>query len=295
MRYIKLGEGGAWLRECLQADQLLFQDLVPHEVAAGGDWDTARRLYGDDDRAQIGNDLREIRDFYKQPTDCLWITFGQGRLWWAFAEAEVTMRADGVRVRKTLKPWSCQDRAGRELLISDLSTSLTQTASYRRTICSVAAEAYLLRRLNAEADPLVERAEGLTADLTAVAGEMIAGLHWRDFEVLVDLIFSRSGWRRIAAVGGSGQPDSDLILQQAVTGERAFVQIKSKATAATLRDYLARFEAYPDMDRFFFACHSPAGRLEGPVDARVRLWLRPELAAQAMEAGLTGWLMDKRR
>ena len=133
------------------------------------------------------------------------------------------------------------------------------------------------------------------ADLTTAVGAVIADLHWRDFEVLVDLIFSRSGWRRVGAVGGSGQADSDLILQQAVTGERAFVQVKSKATPATLRDYQARFEEYPNMDRFFFACHTPRGPLEAPKDPRSYLWLRPELAAQAVDAGLVEWLLARRR
>ena len=225
----------------------------------------ARGIYEAAGRATITDDLREIRDFYEQPAECLWITFGRGRLWWAYSDPHVRLRDDGVRERATLAPWSCLDAQGRELRINDLSTSLTQTAAYRRTICSVTAlETYLLRRLNAEADAQVERVEGLMADLTTAVGTVIADLHWRDFEVLVDLIFARSGWRRVAAVGGSGQADSDLILQQAVTGERAFVQVKSKATPATLRDYQARFEDYPNMDRFFFACHTPRGPLEAP-------------------------------
>ena len=104
----------------------------------------------------------------------------------------------------TLAPWSCLDAQGRELRINDLSTSLTQTAACRRTICSVTAlETYLLRRLNAEADAQVERVEGLMADLTTAVGTVIADLHWRDFEVLVDLIFARSGWRPVAGAKGS--------------------------------------------------------------------------------------------
>lgn len=295
VRYIKLGEAGAWLDDCLKSGLLRFADLAPHDIAARADWEAAKRAYAAAGRTQVANDLRELRDFYEQPAECLWITLGKGRLWWAFAEPEVRVEADGRRVRQTLGPWLCRDAAGEELRIESLSTSLTQTAAYRRTICSIAAEDYLLRRLNAMPDPLVARLEAARGELVALAGEIIAGLHWRDFEVLVDLIFARSGWRRIAAIGGSGQADSDLVLEQAVTGERAFVQIKSKADASTLDDYLRRFADYPEMDRFFFACHSPAGGLERLAAPRLHLWLRPELAGQAVSAGLLEWLVEKRR
>jgi hypothetical protein len=47
----------------------------------------------------------------------------------------------------------------------------------------------------------------------------------RDFETLVDLVFSTSGWRRQGVVGKTQKTlDLDLILPS--TGERAFVQVK---------------------------------------------------------------------
>jgi hypothetical protein len=260
-----------------------------------GDWDQVREIYVKAGENGIGNRMREIRDFYETDADCLWITFGQGRLWWAFASPEVELMPDGARRRRTLAPWSCLDAAGEVLAMAGLSTRLTQTASYQMTICTVAAEAYLLRRVNAQPDSIADRLDGLTAELRELVAEMIADLHWRDFETLIDLIFTRGGWRRVTPVGGSSQADSDIILEQPVTGERAFVQIKSKATQATLRDYRARFEAYPDMHRFYFACHSPNGRLTTLEDDRAEVWLAPQIAARAIEGGLVEWLMEKRR
>jgi len=294
VRFIKLGKGGGWLDDCLDSGTLRFADLVPHAVAVAGDWDSARQVYIDAGEASIADRLRELRAFYEAGVDDLWITFGRGRLWWAFAAPGVAQDAAGARVRATIGGWSDRDVAGRVLRVDALSTSLTQTAAYQRTICTVSARDYLLRILNAQPDTLASRTSNLLADLTGAVGEMIADLHWRDFEVLVDLIFAHGGWRRISAVGGSGQADSDLILQQPVTGERAFVQIKSKATPSTLRDYIGKFETYPQMDRFIFACHSPGAGLTAPADPRLQLWLRPELASRAVRAGLVDWLLARR-
>ena len=51
-------------------------------------------------------------------------------------------------------------------------------------------------------------------------------LHQDDFETLVDLIFARGGWHRVSALGGN-EADIDLAVEQSLTGERAFVQVKS--------------------------------------------------------------------
>ena len=116
-----------------------------------------------------------------------------------------------------------------------MSTLLTQVAAYRQTICRIKPAAYLLRRINAVEEPVVARAREARSAMVAVAAEMIAALHWADFETLVDLIFARSGWQRISRVGGT-QKDVDLILEQPATGEKACVQVKSKAGQAVLDD-----------------------------------------------------------
>ncbi len=49
--------------------------------------------------------------------------------------------------------------------------------------------------------------------MTASAVDLIQNLDWRDFELLADLIFTSSGWRRTSAVGGSDQADTDFIFE----------------------------------------------------------------------------------
>ena len=136
--------------------------------------------------------MREIRDFYTLGSDCLWITFADGHLWWTFAVPDVTWLgveedSHGARKRKTVDGWHNENIKGDPLRIDDLSTRLTQVAAYRQTVCRVKAADYLLRRINGIEEPVVARAREARTAMIAVATDMISGLHWADFEALVDL------------------------------------------------------------------------------------------------------------
>jgi hypothetical protein len=301
VRYIKLGPSGAFLRRCIDQGLLeLGHASVPHDLAARDDWSAVERLLEAQGRTpgKVTDFTRELRDFYTLGPDTLWITFGEGRMWWTFAQPEVEAvegEGRGARVRKVIGSWRDTDLAGNTLAINSLSTRLTKVAAYRQTLCKVGAEDYLIQRLNAEEPLALARARNARAELIGAAEQLISMLDWHDFELLTDLIFATSGWRRRSAVGGSGQADTDLILEQAVTGERAFVQVKSSASRAVLQDYVDRFTDSAVFDRMFFVCHAPVGGLPKPVDPRVQLWLGPKLAEQAVNAGLFDWLMEKVR
>ncbi len=301
-RYIKLGRGGSWAQLAFERGELHFgYRTVSHDLClrgVQGDWDPVTRFLTEAGRSlgKARDGVREIRDFYTLGSDCLWITFAEGHLWWAFAEPEVTwlgMEEDGqgTRMRKTVDGWHKVNIRGEPLRIDDLSTRLTQVAAYRRTVCSVKASDYLLRRINGIEEPVVARAREARSAMIAVATEMIAGLHWADFETLADLIFARTGWQRISRVGGT-QADTDLVLEQPTTGETAFVQVKSKAGQAVLDDYIGRFRR-GTYDRLFFICHSPTGILSVDDAAGVHIWAGDRLADAAVKAGLFDWLTER--
>lgn len=300
IRYIKLGAGDRWARRSLERGEVPFgYAMVPHEICLQQDWEGIADVLKGEGRpaSAIKDDLREIRDFYTLGVDCLWVTFAEGFLWWAFAEREVAWRGGdggehGIRIRKTQGGWQNTDAKGRPLRIYDLSSALTRLMAYQRTLCRVGPTAYLLRRINAESDPMVARAEELRGEMVSVAAQMIAGLHWADFETLVDLIFARSGWQRISRVGG-GQKDVDLVLEQPATGERACVQVKSQATQSVLDDFADRVCSSGAFDRGFFVCHSLKGRVSIDDDRRLHLWTGNQLAQAAVGAGLFDWLIER--
>jgi len=129
--------------------------------------------------------------------------------------------------------------------------------------------------------------------LIDVIAETLASLHGKDFETLVDIIFTRSGWHRISALGGS-QKTVDLEIEQATTNERAAVQVKSTASQKTLDQYVRRVDDAKRFDRFFFVCHSPKGDLAPPPDRDdVHIWAGRELATTILKMGVHDWVLEK--
>lgn len=154
-----------------------------------------------------------------------------------------------------------------------MNTRLTRVAVYRGTICAVEESDYLVRKINGNVEPLVREAVAAQETLQGVAQEPIRRLHEKDFELLVDLIFAASGWRRVSVLGET-EKDVDLPVEQIAPQERAFVQVKSSATPAVLADYVERFGACAGADRVVFACHSPPPRWRPPQRAPDRaVWL----------------------
>ena len=93
VRYIKLGSGGAFARSSLDGGELqLGYHDVAHDLCAAGDWDGVLAYFSKIRKTagKARDSLREVHDFYGLGADCLWITFADGFLWWAFAEPEVT-------------------------------------------------------------------------------------------------------------------------------------------------------------------------------------------------------------
>jgi hypothetical protein len=300
VRYIKLGDGGRWAADAISNGYVAFgYHSIPHEVCVAGGRDEIRRLL--DHRGSEGAKtagVNEVMTFYEMGTDCLWVTFAGGHLWWTFADTEVIWLGDEdgdgpSRIRPSIGGWRNTDLAGRPLKVSGLSSRLTKTANFRATICTVEEQDYLLRRINAVEEPVVARARGAKSAMMAVAVDMVRGLHWADFETLAELIFARSGWQRSTPVG-ERLADIDILMEQPTTGETAFVQVKSRAGQAELDDYLSRFRA-SGYDRFFFVCHSARGPLVLPEEPRLHLFSGQALADAAVKNGLFDWLVERSR
>ncbi|MDB5715881.1 MAG: hypothetical protein JWO15_3278, partial [Sphingomonadales bacterium] len=132
------------------------------------------------------------------------------------------------------------------------------------------------------------------AALLDVAVSMIAQLDWRDFEIMVDLVFARGGWQRSSALG-DGEVDIDLRLASPTTGEVAWIQVKSSASQAAANDYLSRFQNDGSADRFYFIVHSLKGTLTLPPGRHLHLWAGTGLADRVIAAGLFDWLIERTR
>jgi hypothetical protein len=306
VRYIKLGREGAWEKECRERGIVRFgfgsataerfplcrerrwEELTRSFLAEGKDKGTATRF------------TNETRLFFEDDGTTLWITFMGERLCWGFLEpgpAEQHEGGDGV-FRKVRGGWRWTDLNGEPLTKERLSGALTKLAAYRGTSCDVDVAAYVVRRINGQKTPEVEEAVAALATMRASVMKMIRLLGPGDFETLVDLVFSVSGWRRQGVVGKT-QKTLDLDLLLPTTGERAFVQVKSSTNQAELDDYIARLEELGIYDRMFFVYHSTekaeGGAATAPTtnDGQVTVIGPEKLAEMVVDAGLVTWLTRK--
>ena len=301
VRYIKLGERGGWARRAIKEGILPFgYRAVAHAACAHGDWPRVRQelIAMGRKKTGVGQGLRELQAFYSMGEDTLWVTIADGHLWWTFADACVIaddQRDDATapaRFRRTRGGWRCTSLSGEPLISRNLSSALTSTANYQMTICAVRQAEYLLRRIRGEDEPLLVKADLLLSEMTTTVAAMIRRLDWRDFETLIDLIFSRGGWQRMSLLGGN-QADVDLIVRQPVTGETAWVQIKSRTSQAEFEDYLGRFQREASCDLFFFIYHSARRPIVGLTTAKAFLWSADQIASAAIDAGLVRWLANR--
>ena len=74
------------------------------------------------------------------------------------------------------------------------------------------------------------------------------------------------------------------------TGERAFVQVKSKTTSAELAEYVGQLQEHGPFDRMFYVFHS--GEAE-TSDERATIVGPEKLADLVLDAGLVNWLIRK--
>lgn len=299
VRYIKLGSGGDWEKWCLDNDAIRLGYESPyHNESMNGEWEVVRSYWleaRNDNEGAATRDLNQIRDFYELTEDDLWITFHQRKLYWCKVSNAVEKLKDGSRVRKTIGKWSCKSLNGQVLTIENIDGRVTKVQGFRGTICGIDLQDYLINKINGHAQPEVETAKQQLGLLKNSIKDLIKGLWWNDFELLVDLIFSSSGWQRISVLGKT-EKDIDLDLFSPVTQKRAFVQIKSSSNAEIFRNYIKTFSEYEQYDEMYFVVHTAGDELKSISSDKMNIHLMDldRIADLVINAGLVNWLITKR-
>jgi hypothetical protein len=304
IRYIKLGASGRW-EGALERGTLEWGDATDRHVAAlEYDWAAVQLAYVAQGRvpSTATGYTNEARAFFEADPAAMWITFAHGRMWWCVAEPGVRANEGGdtsaaAFYRVARDGWSDRDINGMVLDLDRLSTRLTQLQGYQRTICSLTSdqEALCRRYINAALDPVQTAIASARDELKQHLRTLIQRLTWQDFEQLIDLAFSRTGWVRVSSLGGT-MKDVDLVVEQSFTRERMAVQIKSKADQRIVNDYARRLDARSAGERNMLICHSPAANLTVPPPTkkrRLELMLDGEIADLSINAGLVDWVIAR--
>src|SRR5258708_7722019 len=110
--------------------------------------------------------------------------------------------------------------------MSGLPGPVTAVAGFRAMICEPGASTEILRIIQDKEDLDCIAAVLARDAYTGAVAKLVKRLHERDFELLVDLILTRTGWMRLAETGGTTE-GVDIEVQNATAEEIAFVQVKA--------------------------------------------------------------------
>ncbi len=297
--YIKLGQGGAWENECINETQTLrlgYQE-ASHELCIQKRWDLVleelRTLRKDVGAAT--RDTNQIRLFFESDETVLWTTFFGDRLYWCFSEPKITLLTDLSKTRPVIGEWHSRDITGNSLQKNQLSGKLLSMEGFRGTICTVREFDYLIQKINGEQSHETKEALESLRIFEQNIESLIRRLHWKDFEILIDLIFRQAGWQRVGVLGET-EKTIDLDLLSPITLERYAVQIKSKASQAEFENYQRRFADMQSYNRLYFVVHTPTDdlvELEGELSGDVELLLPAKIADLTVKYGLADWVISK--
>ncbi len=296
--YIKLGQGGKFEKECIENNHTLRLGYreVDHKLCLTGQWDKVHDYFTTEENSKTfvaTSHSNQIKQFYEEDENTLWITFYANKLWWCFSKPEITLLADKTKTRPVIGKWSDKDVYENVLLAGNISGKLLKTQGFRGTICSVPEEKYVLAKINCEQMKEVVEVEQAMFDLKTKLTFLIQNLQWKDFETLVDLIFRQAGWQRVGDTGKT-QKTLDLELFAPVTGERAIVQIKAQSDLQQFLSYQEQFATMNDYDKFFYVVHTAKNNLSTyENETETKLYLVDKVAELTVSAGLVEWVIKK--
>ena len=295
--YIKLGRSGEWEKDCLEVSQTIkigYRE-VPDKLCRQGKWDEVQKIMQGirDDVGAATRDKNQVHTFYESDEQVLWVTFFGDRLYWCFSKSDITILPDKSKSRPVIGQWSSNDILGKPLQKTQLSGALLRMQGFRGTICKVKELKYLVEKINGVVHPEIENTLLAKAEFEGKIESLIRKLTWKDFELLVDLLFRQAGWQRMATLGKT-EKTIDLDLYSPITDERILVQVKSSANLSKLQNFSEGISDFQDYDRAYFLVHTPSNDLiQSKIQDDVEVWLPSDIARRVVMFGLAEWIINK--
>ena len=118
-------------------------------------------------------------------------------------------------------------------------------------------------------------------------------LHWKDCEILTDMIFQQTGWQRVSMQGGSME-FMDMEYLDPINKETYAVQVKSGANKSDFINYAEKFNERVNR-KFFFIAFNPDSSLEQYKNENVNIELLfgDKLSELIFDLGLLNWVLNK--
>jgi hypothetical protein len=239
--------------------------------------------------------MKQMRLFYESDDQTLWITFIGGQLYWCFSSAEIIKLEDNSKRRKTFNGWLDSDIYGKKLSNINISGTILQIQRFAGVICSFSDKDldYLTMKINGEELPSVTQVKTSRTELQKNLKEIITCLHFKEFELLVDMIFREAGWYRISELGGT-QPYIDIELYSPVSKETYLVQVKASAGMEEYNTFKSCINPNEKDKHYYFIVNQP-NRALGNINKNdpIRCWFAEDIAEYVVTYGLVNWVIGK--
>jgi len=271
-------------------DQKACRKVIEKELRAKKVYPTASGFKG-----AVTGTLNELFTLIDRPDRYLWVTIFRGYLYWCTARRKIIINPNinnydaGYIWVPCDRPWTNLDLKRRPLILANLPGTVGAVAGFQGVIGKPRYSEEIMRVINGEPAPAVEDYKKAQSQLKRAISELIPMLHWKDFELLVDLLFNRAGWVRVSSVGT--EETVDMEIEHPENKEHAFVQVKAAADQKTLNKYIAEYRQLRH-DRMFFVCHSPRSELSTD-EAGVIIWDRSFVADLVVRRGLAEWVAQR--
>ncbi|MDA8654085.1 hypothetical protein N9M50_03010 [Alphaproteobacteria bacterium] len=141
--------------------------------------------------------------------------------------------------------------------IDKLSGAFIRTSATQQTIAAIKDKPapYFMKHLLGRPLKFRERARNSRINLIYNLAVIIRDLQPTKFEVLIDLIFSNSGWKRDGDLGGNIK-FTDVTLLLPSTNEKAGVQVKTASEKKKSQSYVDVDYRSQGYDKFFYVYHT---------------------------------------
>lgn len=288
--YIKLGRGGKWEPESIKRGlPRIGWKNVPLKLITGERWPAIRRL------SPQTADFNALRRVCESSPEDVWITFHKSQLWWGRL-APSRVRQDKVSKYRRMKgKWHKANLQGHLLSLDQIPGTIAKYQAFRGTVCNVKEVETLRHLLRGEPSEAYNKLMQTLLETEKGVAAAIRQLHWKDFETLVDLVFSQStGWRRRSRLGET-MKYIDLELEEPLTHDVYQVQVKSTASRKEFKTFC---EDQPSgVRRSYFVVHTPTADLSKlrHTPKCVQLIAPRDLAALVIQAGLGNWVANRIR
>lgn len=301
VRYVKLGTGGQWWPAAKTNGEIhAGWSNVPSALLARYDYQGIRghiekEATKENKLRRVKRDYEELRILLDKPSQHVWMTFEKGFLWWCTVHDGIVLnqnhesRERGHFWLRVDRPWTNKSLSGTLLASSDLPGYVTKTAAYRATVCGDKNEKWqnaILRIIRDEKDIDVSKTALTRTVYCRRVLKLIRKMQPEDFEELIEQILDRTGWLRLAKIGGT-RADVDIEAYNATADEILFVQVKSEAGQDILdkciNDFNQQRERY---DRMIFAVHTPKGDLKLDSMLPIQVWEGEKIANLVIRLGL---------